>query len=367
MKLRVWTLVCLAALASAAACGGSSSDHDNSGTVEPVDQLPTIYTQAYCDALTACAGPLLAVFLPGEDCVTRTLPGFEEELSRIQAAIDAGKVVYHGDKIDACAEEIRMRDCAGFLERESDLCRAALDGTVALDGDCTMDEECSGVAYCDFAAACPGTCKPLEPAGSTCGADSDCASGLVCSGTTQRCVEPAGPGDLCKGGEPDCALGYICAGADDANNTPGNCRSYDEVFNGSDGAACDPVATELCDLGLVCAVDGLDQAGLMASCAAHVTSGKACKIAFPDQCPDDEYCDVPMNMLDGTCKPRPAAGEPCAPGPIDRVGSICAPYARCDSGTCRGLANLGESCSSNDVCYSSNCQGGACVSSSSCE
>jgi hypothetical protein len=72
-------------------------------------------------------------------------------------------------------------------------------------------------------------------------------------------------------------------------------------------------------------------------------------VAFPDECPDDQYCALPaVNPLGGgQCTAKPKAGAKCAAGLGDSL--ICAPYARCDNGVCRDIAHAGEDCSADDT------------------
>lgn len=350
---------------SAVACGSSSDGSGlSSGSDEavPLEEVPGLYADAACEAYLSCLGAIAEIFLGGEDCATRVTRQLEEEWPRIEDAVEQGRVEYHGDAIEACAEEIRGRSCAALSEREA--CPEGLDGTVAIGDDCSLSAECKGNAYCNFDSSCPGTCRALESAGAACQDDDQCTSGLFCSDETGRCVVPAGDGEACQGGEPDCALGLFCAGADEDTNTSGECRPIDGVFGRLSGEDCDFEAGQLCVKNLVCQVDSVDTDGLHLSCASPVGSGEPCRIAIPDQCPGDEYCDVPMDMLEGTCRPRPGAGEACA---TTGVGTYCEAYTRCDGGTCRDLANLGERCSSDEVCLSEHCDGTACVSQDQCQ
>ncbi len=352
------------------ACGGDSSEFQAMGV--PIEEVPAKYAAALCEAYSACLGPLAEIYLPGEDCAVRTTDVIEDGFGSIQAAVDAKRVKYDGTKVEACIAELEARSCDALLERDSEACGAVLVGTIADGEDCSQNEECEGDAYCSFDVSCPGTCSPLETTGGACRADSNCASGLVCSETTERCVTPAGPGDLCGGAEPECEPGYFCKGADNDAGTSGNCRGHDEVFAAGAGDACDILQNDFCDSDLSCAIDAVTlQGAIEASCTAQVGSGDACKIAIPDMCPPDEYCDVPKSMplmLEGTCTPRPQVGEPCGfATPFDETGSICEAYARCDGGNCRALATLGESCETGDVCLSGHCEGGGCVSGDHCE
>ncbi len=376
MKPALKLVVGVAALALFVNCG-SDDDDDNDdgsggsggsaggGSEVAIDQVPSLYAAAACEAYERCAGVVFELVAPGEKCADRLEAELEGELPRFEEAVDRGTLVYDGTKLRACTEELGNKSCDELLERESDTCEAALQGTVAVGEDCSLSAECEGPAYCKFGETCPGTCAELELAGEPCTQDGQCASGLVCSNETERCVVPAALGEPCKGGEPDCAIGSFCTGATD--DTPGTCVEYDEAFSGAEGEDCALLGLELCRSGLVCGVESVTQSGAVTKCVAKVGSGEDCVIAFPDQCPTDEYCRAAEGTFAGTCEPRPAAGEPCAANGISDSPDTCAPNTRCDGGTCRDFAALGESCESDEVCVSGHCQGGACVSASSCE
>jgi hypothetical protein len=348
------------------ACGDTEGDDATSSGV-PLEDLPAKYADAACAAYTACMGDLLEVFRPGEDCARALAIKLEEELPALQEAIDAGRVTYDGSKVESCVNELSGFGCAELLNRAPDSCQAVTIGSLALGDDCTIDDECAGTdVFCDFDAACPGTCSKLGVQGDPCQRDSDCRSGLSCFNETGSCVAPGKEGDLCQQGEPDCAPGFICLGEDSEAKTPGSCVAIDEAFSGAVGDPCD-LKTRLCDIDASCEVKSV-LPSLATECAPKVKSGEACRVALPDQCPSDEYCDVPLASLSGTCKTKPKAGEPCAGAGFDpaRAPSICEPGARCDMGVCRALAHLGEQCSENDTCYSGRCLDGACVASNAC-
>jgi len=144
-------------------------------------------------------------------------------------------------------------------------------------------------------------------------------------------------------------------------------KKGDEVLAAGNGQACDPVAGELCDPEHVCVIQSADANGIIATCMPNVASGAGCTAAFPDQCPDDEYCQIEPSMLEGTCVPRPGVGEACGRGPFATEGSICAASTRCNGGRCREPATLGEVCSADQACLSERCRDGACVSTDSCD
>jgi hypothetical protein len=369
IRLVPWALV----FGLAAACGGGSNGggEDAAGGAGdgaagiPLAEVPARYAAAVCEVYTSCLGELLALFRPGEDCEKNTTVQLEEELAGLQARVDAGRIEYDGTKLQTCLDDVAATGCELLNERAPESCKAALRGTVAEAGDCQLDEECAGLMYCKIEGSCPGQCTLLEQAGGPCTGNSDCVSGLSC-GETGRCVAPAEPGESCKGGEPDCSPGYVCLGNDDDANMPGTCKEIESTFSAMDGDDCS-LDAKLCAAGYVCQITRVDPVG--GTCAAKVGSGDACKAAFPDQCPDDEFCKLngnPLTPFDGTCTSKPEAGEACGKG-LAPEPNICAPYARCDDGVCREIAHLGEKCTVNATCYSEHCVGGACVAANSCK
>jgi hypothetical protein len=347
------------------ACGNSEDGESTRGL--PLSELPAEYARAACTAYQGCVGEIAALFgTTLEDCVETQTIAIEEELGEIEAAVAAGRVKYACNNVDACLDDIAARDCAGLLERESAACLAALDGTLDVGEDCSLNAECAGEAYCDFAEQCPGTCKALEPGGGTCERDDQCASGLVCFDDTGRCVAPARSGESCEQGEPVCAPGLLCLGANAANAAPGTCSTIEQAFTAELEEPCD-LNRVWCKPGTVCEVQAVLPA-LEAECAAKVASGAACRVAAPDQCPDDEYCAVGALSLDGTCTPKPRAGQACAaPSYARETPSICAAPLVCESGICRELGHLGETCDVDESCFSGTCRAGACVAGGSCD
>jgi hypothetical protein len=341
---------------------GCGSTSDDEAPAIPLSQVPSLYAGAICAAYEACVGPLLDLYL-AEECVELTEPRISDELSRIQQAVDDGKVRYDGTKMQACVDALKKRGCS--LDREVPECTAAIEGTVALGESCTMNVECAGDAYCNMTASCPGTCERRANAGTACAGDEDCASGLQCSDTTQLCFVPAGAGDRCGGGTaPDCEPDLFCLGSDPDAGQEGNCRSIAEAFKATEGQPCILGGAPFCEFDLRCVIDVDATSQITTSCGRPVTSAAACKTAIPDMCPIDQYCAVPVNQVDGVCTAKPGNGQPCAQRGND---TFCAPGTRCDGGTCRSLQRLGGTCQTDEVCYSTRCENNGCVSASSCQ
>lgn len=362
-ELRRWSFLVLGVVALlGVGCGG---DDDDDASI-PLEDLPDQVADVYCGAIVPCLGALQDLFLNGSDCHETFAAQFaDQELPRWQAAIEAGTLVYHGDKAQACLDAFAAAGCDIPSTRTPPACEAALEGQVALGGECNATLECAGSAYCKFDAACPGACTALEAAGGACDGDGDCADGLACRGST--CEAPAAEGDSCGGPDgPECTLGLICLGAD--ADTTGVCQPIEEVLVGGDGDDCDPLGGgPLCQDGLSCVLDSLTPGTLQPiwKCAGSVGSGEACKAGFPDQCPDAEMCDADPQAgdIEGTCVSLPDAGEPCAPA---LLGAGCAPGLSCVEDTCTELARIGGACTVDDGCYSGTCDGDTCAAPPEC-
>jgi hypothetical protein len=354
-----WALV----LGWVPACGGTdTAGKDDEGPSVALEELPAQYSEALCQVFESCVGELYGIFRPGETCLKDISVTVEEGLATLPDAVDAGRVKYHGTKAQKCLDEIAAGGCDTLSNRSPDSCKAAIEGTVKAGGDCSLDAECAGQRYCKTSDACPGKCAPYEKAGGACTSSDNCESGLKC-GDNKHCVAPSQEGEACEQGEPKCTDGLLCLGQDSAAKTPGTCFTIEAALSGKQGEDC-ALDGHLCAAGYACEITSL--APLGGSCVAKVESGGVCHAAFPDECPDDEYCALGVNpLLPGTCTSKPKAGEACAAALSG--GQICAPYTRCDANVCRDIAHAGEDCSADDTCYSGRCANGACVTGSSCQ
>jgi hypothetical protein len=365
MRFRLVPAYLFATVALGSGCG--SDDSGGSAASVPLAEVPAKFAEAACAALDDCYGTEAKWLLGGEDCVTNVSDQHDDSLQTIESGIDSGKVKYSGDKIEACLAEVRAQGCDFGIAIESEVCRAAIDGTVELGGDCQNDLECVGESYCKSGAACPGVCTAREAVGANCEEDGQCATGLACAVDTKRCYEPSGAGDLCGGSEGKaCGPGLFCVGQDEQSGQAGNCRVLGELLTAASGASCDIQAGPFCASGVSCSIQSFDGTNAVMECVAEVASGAACKIAFPDMCPDGEFCDVPEGVLDGTCKVMPAAGQACAIAPFDTEPSLCAPYTRCEAGTCKARQPSGASCQIDAVCLSESCVAGKCAADGAC-
>ena len=356
----------LTSMALGAGCGSDDSGSEKKNV--PIDDVPEMIASEACAALSDCYGAELSWVLGGEDCKTRVQAQFEDAISALEASIEAGRTTYDGTRIEACLAAVRAAGCNVGEAFESDVCRSAIDGKVETGGECAFDHECSGDAYCKSSSACPGTCAAAEAVGGNCETNDQCSVGLYCASDTKRCYQPPAAGDLCGGSEAtECAPGLFCAGANDSGKA-GNCRALSEVLVKADGEACNPDAGELCVSGLTCTLDTFDPAtsAIAWKCAARAASGAACKAGFPEHCPNGEFCELAQDSLDGTCRALPEDGEACAVPPFGQTPTLCAPYTRCESGTCRSLASIGAACQDDAICHSEHCLAGTCQAAGAC-
>jgi hypothetical protein len=339
-------------------CGGDSDDGGGGAKTVSLDDLPTEVAKAQCALYERCYGPVFSLFTGGEDCVTLTVERVKNgSVGQMQAAVAAGTLKYDPALAATCLSEIAAKACDALTDRLGDACDQAAEGSAAVGEDCSYDFDCKGTAFCKFDGGCPGKCTERLAAGASCSSDDDCQDGLVCGGATQACVKPAAVGQPCGGSvAPDCAPMSLCMGDDSSQQQAGTCKAFSEVFAGKAGDGCSYADGNLCAGDLSCVYDAPPPA--TGKCAAKVGSGAACKrLSVPQSCPAGEYCDGTGAATDGTCKALPGAGQPCAKVLGD---DTCAPYARCEGGTCVALQHNGGPCANDDTCYSETCVGGTC-------
>jgi hypothetical protein len=359
--MKRYTLLVIAA----AACGG---DGDSNGAGHGAEiaaaDFPAEIAGVLCDAFADCAAPLLDAFLAG-DCETELTRDFEDDMGDLQRLIADGRVAYDAEQGAACVDALRAAGCDALRGDSPEVCDAALDGTVANGGDCNSDAECKGDSYCKEEAQCPGTCTALAAVGDDC-LSTACEDGAFCNdeGKCQR--EPAA-GQPCDELAAQCEFGSLCIGADAEAAVAGTCKPIDDVFAAGEGEACDLEAQQLCKAGLSCAVISFDmQAGIQAECTKPVAAGAACKVAAPQQCPVEQYCDLgsEAGSFEGTCRALPQAEEPCG------ENQLCAPGLSCvgngDATVCKPLARIGASCTADAACHSGLCRAGKCAAGLGC-
>ncbi|MCA9634764.1 MAG: hypothetical protein KC420_01885 [Myxococcales bacterium] len=250
----------------------------------------------------------------------------EPPASYIDAAIDAGRIDYHGARAYRCVRAIKKLKCdrgedTSEVERD---CQGISEGAVGPDEPCMLSAECVGErSLCGFdprctEPCCPGECRfrpgPFE-AGEPCASNDECVDGTLCDLDLSDPVCVALPGD----GEP-CYQGYACA----------------------EGTTCDDATTKCvgpAGVGEPCQGDYQCEATLFCDpnqrCATRAKEGEACDEAVGDRgcLRGDTICH------EGTCRSKLAPGEACA-----EFTPPCVDYAYCSNDRCVEFARVGEAC-----------------------
>jgi hypothetical protein len=361
-------------------CGDSDSGTGTGGTGTgagpTIDQLPALFAKAVCDRTESCFGPAYAVFARGEDCTTATTKSVAEgDLAAAAGLVASGKLTYDPAKAQACLDAYKKLTCAELDNPSPAACEQAFGGKGAPGDACTTGSECGPGSFCEAGAACPGKCAAKKGAGLACTRSEGCEPGLHCDGSG-KCAARVADGAAC-GAKLECEVGSLCLGDSKAKaQDKGTCTPSPQAFSAGIGAACDLDAGPFCAAGTVCQLGEISATGATFTCAAPVTTGKACRLAVPDACPADEYCPTDATakppVFDGVCTKRPAAGQPCG---ASVTGGVCAPYAVCrrdtatpgGAGTCVDKQSVGGTCQESNECYSGLCKAGVCAQDLACE
>lgn len=126
-----------------------------------------------------------------------------------ESSIEAGRMVFHAEEIEACLERVANISCDELNWRHADedaytRCTDVLEPTVAIGGACLLDADCVS-GFCrggDYYGDDQGTCAEVFAEGEDCaGREGICGDGLYCDGT---CVPKLAPGESCSG-DYDCA------------------------------------------------------------------------------------------------------------------------------------------------------------------
>jgi hypothetical protein len=174
-----------------------------------------------------------------------------------------------------------MACCAGT-------CLGDTAPVIAKAGESCQRARCASGTFCNPDNT---TCTALEPEGTVCGSQEECAYGTACirRGTTFTCIKLPRTGEVCTDFCSD--FGAIC--------DPTSKKCVAVVLGG--GACLGQGINSNCSSLYSC--DG-------GSCSAGVALGAAC--AADDPCADFRaFCDVPDGALQGTCVLPKANGGSC--------------------------------------------------------
>ena len=320
----------------------------------PLDQFATEIAGVYCQTLKECN--------PGAELQARTGYGDFEAKCRVEwenrfredvmagmnDAMTRGTFNYNAISASDCLEKVVGLGCKAFDADVYEVCADTFQGDTS-DGSCKSGYECKAGQRCETENQCPGVCVSKSSTAQPCRNSGDCSSGLFCSersGTCTPLVEVNGACDPAAG-EFQCVEGSVCKDR--------KCIAYSNIYVASQGDSCDLLSR--CRPGLVCAM-GEDSN----KCEAMAAAGGACKIAYPSQCPEGNFCNAnpTFGKVEGVCEAARKEGADCG-GNLE-----CASPLRCAEGKCRNVGKRGEQCKANADCWSSNCSKGTCTEADPC-
>ena len=260
------------------------------------------------------------------------------------------------------------------------------DGTCNGSGACRpssssagcRQESCAGgthtfPANCDGKGACPAVstascgsyvCSTTSPTClNTCVADHDCANGLTCLQTNNRCGGKLGAGETCQA-DSDCSTGLVCSSEKVCcdHTCPGACQSCkvsgkagtcSSTASGStprDKTICPAAASGACGNTGQC--DGSGGCDIRTSCSPNTTT-----------CPSDahfQYAAIGTCSAGGVCT---ASAQGCDSGYLC-TGGACATSCTAANAATNCDTAAGYSCISN-ICKKSP-KGSTCTNSSQC-
>lgn len=288
------------------ACGSSG---DNPGPLNPGNNavVPTKacqdYASAWCNKLAQCWPFVLSATYgdPGT-CAQRA----SSLCANVSTAPGSS---WSEGKLETCASALGPVSCESWWDAVPSSCDPGA-GTLSDGASCLDRSQCTGDACRQSGTSGCGVCTTLSPDGGSCGVNSDCATGSLCT-VNHKCAATVASGGTCDADHP-CAASLRCTGgkcaafahAGDACDPNGNDCSI------TDGLYCDPNAKQCKTIGLVNAgADcGASQDGGIVACSAGAScvNGK-CVAALADgaqcdaQAQNGPHCEAPAACIGGVC------------------------------------------------------------------
>jgi hypothetical protein len=291
-----------------AACGGS-------GGAIPIGDLATTEINDICDLYVRCG-----VFPDAQTCRDEFGLVFSNEADLI-AAVNAGKVIYDGNKARECLDGFIGNSCDRrdlFGNRNPPIaCDETFVGTLGDGAACAISQECISqdcvlptcpVGMC-CAGACMGATAPVRAhVGETCSSTAKCLDSY-CNGQTMKCEAYLADGVACTSStscdsnvcvttcQPLVASGGACTNTQACQNIGESCLSTTMTCGkgANVGATCNSISD--CEATLYCDATKV--------CAARPKVGESCAVV--GSCLDTSYCDATTKI----CTARKADGSPC--------------------------------------------------------
>ena len=207
-------VVVLSVAALAPGCGGGGS---SGGASIPIDQLGDELAAAYCHKMLMCCNAselasMNATTLDEAGCRAYMADFFAGKVTVTQADVDAGRVVYHGDRARACIDRVAALACPQWVADDRLLrfaeCQTIVEGTLATGAACTTGDQCSSGHCGDSTGAL--VCTAPAQLGDSCDF-ARCVPGLACrtdaSAAPRMCGQPLADGAACADSQ-DCASSF---------------------------------------------------------------------------------------------------------------------------------------------------------------
>lgn len=209
-----------------AACSDGGS---GGGTVSP-DQLAGVLGHSTCSKLSACCTQQefmdQTLGTTNEAQCEALIAGLVESVlsKTLKSSIDAGRVIYHADRMGDCIAVIDAASCTEYQALNNGSgsfvgsgCEDPFEGRVANGGDCANDfdctsEFCSGDSTDTNGNITFGKCIVAPTAGQPCD-DTECGGNTFCDGGTCATRKPDGA---------TCSTKDECA-SNGCNGSPGSC------------------------------------------------------------------------------------------------------------------------------------------------
>lgn len=301
-----------------------------------------------------------------------TRGNFAQEISKLEAAVRAGRLSYDPQAQAACLAAGRSSD-GGTPFEGAELtgpCARILTPRVGPGGSCERHDECiSGYCRAGGVASCGGQCAAPIAVGGACAPRRDvCAAGSSCEpgpDGRHRCLVHGAPGARCGQGLGVCVEGTECVDGrctlpvtEGQACTPGQVSCGEDlecVAVPGDIARCwaRPRLGEACQPDLPCAGTCLRCDLAQGRCVARGGEGDACV-------PGEDHCLFAYDCsAAGRCVLRPRPGEACAKTADFPRGNCLYRDHDCRAGSCVPLPKLGESCGTGED-QSFSCAEGTC-------